>query len=41
MWESLDSLCAERVAPTPLSTAQHLARFGVLQLSSEVEAQLH
>lgn len=40
VWESLDFVCAERLTPTLLCTAQHLARFGVLPLSSEVEQQL-
>jgi hypothetical protein len=40
VWESLDYLCAERLTPALLPTAQHLVRFGVLQLSSEVEGQL-
>jgi hypothetical protein len=41
VWESLDYICAERLTPALLSTAQHLARFGVLHLSSEVQDQLH
>ena len=40
VWESLDYICAERLTPALLSTAQHLARFGSVQLSSEVEEQL-
>jgi hypothetical protein len=40
VWESLDFICAERLTPTLLCTAQHLARFGVLHLSREVEQQL-
>ena len=40
VWESLDYLCAERLTPALLPTAHHLVRFGVLQLSSEVEGQL-
>jgi hypothetical protein len=40
VWESLDYLCAERLTPALLPTAHHLARFGVLQLSSEVVGQL-
>lgn len=40
VWESLDSVCAERLTPVLLSTAQHLARFGSVRLSSEVEQQL-
>jgi hypothetical protein len=40
VWKSLDFICAERLTPTLLCTAQHLARFGVLHLSREVEQQL-
>jgi len=40
VWESLDYVCAERLTPVLLSTAQHLARFGSVHLTSEVEAQL-
>ncbi|HTD17942.1 MAG TPA: integrase [Ktedonobacteraceae bacterium] len=40
VWESLDYICAERLTPALLSTAQHLARFGSVHLSSEVEEQL-
>jgi len=40
VWESLDYICAERLTPALLSTAQHLARFGGLHLSQEVEEQL-
>jgi len=40
VWESLDFICAERLTPTLLCTAQHLARFGVVHLSQEVEKQL-
>lgn len=40
VWESLDYVCAERLTPVLLSTAQHLARFGSVRLSSEVEQQL-
>jgi hypothetical protein len=40
VWESLDYLCAERLTPALLPTAQHLARFGELRLSREVEEQL-
>jgi hypothetical protein len=28
VWESLDYVCAERLTPVLLATAQHLARFG-------------
>ncbi|MFL5702531.1 MAG: integrase [Ktedonobacteraceae bacterium] len=40
VWESLDYICAERLTPALLTTAQHLARFGSVHLSSEVEEQL-
>src|SRR6266852_4240246 len=40
VWESLDYVCAERLTPVLLTTAQHLARFGSVHLSSEVEQQL-
>jgi len=40
VWESVDYLCAERLQPALLPTAQHLARFGELQLTPELEAQL-
>src|SRR5437870_4805960 len=40
VWESLDYVCAERLTPVLLTTAQHLARFGSVQLSSEMEQQL-
>lgn len=40
VWESLDYICAERLTPALLSTAQHLARFGTLHLSQQVEEQL-
>ena len=40
VWESLDYICAERLTPILLTMAQHLARFGVVKLSSEVEEQL-
>lgn len=40
VWESLDYLCAERLTPALHSTAQHLARFGELHFSQEVEEQL-
>ena len=39
-WESLDYVCAERLTPVLLPTAQHLARFDEVRLTSEVEAQL-
>lgn len=40
VWESLDYLCAERLQPQLLSTAQHLARFGEVHLTPQIEAQL-
>ncbi len=40
VWESLDYICARRLTPSLLKTAQHLARFGVLVLTAEVESQL-
>ncbi len=40
VWESLDYVCAERLTPVLLSTAQHLARFGSVRLSKEVVQQL-
>jgi len=40
VWESLDYICAERLTPSLLSMAKHLARFGVVSLSPAVEEQL-
>jgi hypothetical protein len=40
VWESLDYVCAERLTPVLLATAQHLARFGVVQLTKRLEEQL-
>lgn len=40
VWESLDYICAERLTPSLLKTAKHLAKFGVLMLTTEVERQL-
>lgn len=40
VWESLDYLCAERLQPQLLRTAQHLARFDEVQLTPSCEAQL-
>jgi hypothetical protein len=40
VWESLDYVCAERLTPVLLSTAQHLAKFGEVQLSPRIEEQL-
>ncbi len=40
VWESLDFVCAERLTPSLVETARHLARFGELLLSAEVEEQV-
>jgi hypothetical protein len=40
VWESLDYVCAERLTPVLLATAQHLAHFGSVRLTREVEQQL-
>lgn len=40
IWESLDYICAERLTPVLATMAQHLARFGVVKLSGEIEGQL-
>jgi len=40
VWESLDYICAERLTPTLLETAQHLAGFEELTLTPDLEAQL-
>jgi hypothetical protein len=40
VWESLDYICAERLQPALLGTAQHLAGFGVLSVTAEVKEQL-
>lgn len=40
VWESLDYLCAERVQPQLLPTAQHLAQFGEVHLTPHLETQL-
>jgi len=40
VWESLDYVCAERLTPALVSTAQLLARHGELRLTGELEAQL-
>jgi hypothetical protein len=40
VWESLDYVCAERLTPVLYSTAQHLARFGVLSLTPDLEKAL-
>jgi hypothetical protein len=40
VWESLDYVCAERLTPVLLSTAQQLARWEELALTDEVAAHL-
>src|SRR5205823_13533655 len=40
VWESLDSICAQRLTPALLRTAQHLARFGEVSLTPQLEEQL-
>jgi hypothetical protein len=40
VWESLDYICAERLTPSLLRTAKHVASFGSLVLTAEVESQL-
>lgn len=40
VWESLDYICAERLTPSLLVMAQHLARFGIIQLTPQLESQL-
>ena len=40
VWESLDYVCAERLTPALLSTAQHLARWEEVILTPEVEVAL-
>ena len=40
VWESLDYICAERLTPALLPTAQHLAPFGECHLTPQVEEQL-
>jgi len=40
VWESLDYICAERLTPSVLRMARHLASFGVLVLTGEIESQL-
>ena len=39
VWESLDYLCAERLTPSLGRMAKHLAGFGSLVLTTEVESQ--
>ena len=40
VWESLEYVCAERLTPALWPTAQHLARFGVLSLTTDLEEAL-
>src|SRR2546428_5716095 len=40
VWESLDYICAERLTASLASMAKHLASFGSLVLTAEVESQL-
>ncbi len=40
VWESLDYICAERLTPSLVRIAKHLASFGSLILTAEVESQL-
>lgn len=40
VWESLDYVCAERLTPVLLTTAEHLARFGSVHLTPEVKEHL-
>src|SRR6266487_3454943 len=40
VWESRDYICAERLTPSLLRMAQHLARFEPLGLTAQVEGQL-
>jgi hypothetical protein len=40
VWESLDYICAERLTPSLLWMAKHLASFGALDLTAEIESQL-
>jgi hypothetical protein len=40
VWESRDYICAERLTPGLLRMAQHLAGFGEVRLTAEVEEQL-
>jgi hypothetical protein len=37
VWERLDSMCAERLTPSLLATARHLARFGAVQVTAAIE----
>lgn len=40
VWESLDYVCAERLTPALVPTAEHLARFGELRLTPALREQL-
>jgi len=40
IWESLDYVCAERLTPALVETAEHLARHGELRVTEEVLGQL-
>lgn len=40
VWESLDYVCAERLTPVLPATAEHLAHFGCVHLSSALRDQL-
>src|SRR5436190_17761557 len=40
VWESLDYICAERLTPSLLWMARHLASFGLLVLTAKIESQL-
>src|ERR1700693_1225211 len=40
VWERRDYICAERLTPSLLAVAQHLARFEEIGLTAEVEEQL-
>jgi hypothetical protein len=40
IWESLDYICAERLPPALVTTAEHLARHGELAVTEEVLEQL-
>lgn len=40
VWESLDCICAERLTPQLLATARHLAIFGELSLTPDLEGSL-
>jgi len=40
VWESLDYICAERLTPSLVKTATHLAKFGVLTVTEDVTSKL-